>query len=274
MYQVIASDLDGTLLDADHTVDQFTATTLRELEARGVPIVLATGRHYCDVKGIRDVLGVRAWLVTSNGARVHDPDNRLMHKEDIDPAMARQLMQPEFAEGTHLNAYQDEKWLADRHLDWLADLHQDSGFTFDVVDLKNHSGEGIAKVLYIGEHEHLLQLEARLLEQFGDTLYITFSMPDCLEVMAPTVSKGHALQVVLDELQLPAADCVAFGDGLNDIFLLKTAGHPFMMGNAAPRLMETLPDVPRIGRNSEAAVAHKLRELFELPPLAETVADQ
>ena len=267
MYQVIASDLDGTLLDADHTVDQFTATTLRELEARGVPIVLATGRHYCDVRGIRDVLGVRAYLVTSNGARVHDPDNRLMHKEDIDPAVARQLMQPDFSTGTHLNAYLDEAWLAEEHADWLAELHQDSGFTFDVVDLRNHSGEGIGKILYIGEHEHLLGLEARLAEQFGNTLYVTFSMPDCLEVMAPTVSKGHALQVVLDELGIPAAHCVAFGDGLNDIFLLKTAGFPFMMGNAAPRLIATLPDVPRIGNNSEAAVAHKLRELFELPAI-------
>lgn len=264
MYQVIASDLDGTLLNADHMVDAYTAETLRALEARGVHFVIATGRHYRDVRGIRDVLGVRAYLVTSNGARVHDWDNRLVYAEDLEPSVAQQLLQPEFSEGTHLNVYLDDAWLADSHAEWLADLHQDSGFMYEVTDLKKHSGEGIAKVLYIGEHEHLLTIEDKLQERFGDELYVTFSMPDCLEVMAPTVSKGHALTAVLGELGIPASDCVAFGDGPNDIQLLQTAGHPFVMGNANPRLLAALPEVPQIGRNTEAGVAHQLRKLFEM----------
>ncbi|GGP26293.1 Cof-type HAD-IIB family hydrolase [Silvimonas amylolytica] len=264
MYQVIASDLDGTLLNADHMVDAYTAETLRLLQAQGVHFVIATGRHYLDVRGIRDVLGVRAYLITSNGARVHDWDNRLVYAENLEPEVARQLLQAEFSEGTHLNVYLDEQWLAGSHAQWLADLHQDSGFSYELADLPNHSGEGIAKVLYIGEHEHLLTVEEKLIERFGDELYVTFSMPDCLEVMAPTVSKGHALTAVLAELGIPATDCIAFGDGPNDIQLLQTAGHPFVMGNANPRLTDALPNVPQIGLNTEAGVAHQLRKLFHM----------
>jgi hydroxymethylpyrimidine pyrophosphatase-like HAD family hydrolase len=52
--------------------------------------------------------------------------------------------------------------------------------------------------------------------------------------MAPGVSKGHALQLVLDELAIDTADCLAFGDGQNDIELLQTVGHPRVMANAHP----------------------------------------
>ena len=52
MYSIIATDLDGTLLNSDHQVDPFTVETVRELEARGVRFIIATGRHYRDVVGI------------------------------------------------------------------------------------------------------------------------------------------------------------------------------------------------------------------------------
>ncbi|WP_035053371.1 Cof-type HAD-IIB family hydrolase [Andreprevotia chitinilytica] len=262
MIQVIASDLDGTLLDANHTVDAFTAQTLQQLEANGQRFVIATGRHYQDVRGIRDVLGIRAYLITSNGARVHDPDNNPIHAENVEPEFVRALCQPEFSSGTRLNLYLDDDWLIDAEDERLASLHQDSGFMYHVADLTRHSGEGVAKVLYVGDHEHLLLLEDKIRERFGDELYVTFSMPDCLEIMAPTVSKGHALTVVLGELRVPHEDCVAFGDGLNDKELLQTAGQPFLMGNANPKLVAQLPGVPQIGTNDEAAVAHHLRQLL------------
>ena len=93
---------------------------------------------------------------------------------------------------------------------------------------------------------------------------MTYSLPDCLEVMTAGVSKGAALRVVLERLGIDAARCVAFGDNMNDIDLLETAGYPFMMNNANPDLMRRLPDVPRIGNNFEAGVAHHLRKLFAM----------
>ena len=104
----------------------------------------------------------------------------------------------------------------------------------------------------------------RQAREFGDALYITYSLPDCLEVMVAGVSKGRALRVVLERLDVDAANCIAFGDNMNDIDLLETAGHPFMMNNANPDLIKRLPHVPRIGNNFEAGVAHHLRKLFAL----------
>ncbi|MEJ2795223.1 Cof-type HAD-IIB family hydrolase [Iodobacter sp. LRB] len=264
MYQLIASDLDGTLLNNEHMVDAYTAETLQTLEKSGIQFVIATGRHYLDVMGIRDVLGVRAHLITSNGARIHSPENKLIHEENIEPNVVQALAQAEFAAGTLLNFYLDDAWLIDQHSQYLLDMHQDSGFTYQISDLARHHGQGVAKVLYIGDHAHLLTVEHKLRERFGNTLYITFSMPDCLEVMAASVSKGHALQVVLERLKMSASQCIAFGDGQNDLELLQTAGHPRLMSNANPRLVAALPDVLKIGSNEESGVAKHLRTLFQI----------
>src|SRR5262245_61830072 len=123
MYQVIASDLDGTLLNAEHQADPITSATLRELEARGVHLIIATGRHYCDVRGIREAIGIDAHLITSNGARVHAPDNTLIHSENIPADLVRALVQPEFSAGTLTNLYLDEDWLISEPCDWLLDMH-------------------------------------------------------------------------------------------------------------------------------------------------------
>ncbi|WP_213780457.1 Cof-type HAD-IIB family hydrolase [Caballeronia sp. dw_276] len=266
MYSIIATDLDGTLLNNDHQVDPFTVETVRELEAQGVRFIIATGRHYRDVVGIRMVLGINAYLITSNGARIHAPDNERIYARDITPSAVRRLVQPDLAgsERVIVNLFADDAWLIDRHAPNLLEFHQDSGFNYDVMDLRQHDGENIAKVLYIGEPDDLKVTAANLEREFGDSIYVTFSMPDCLEVMTSDVSKGRALKFVLNRLDIDTAHCVAFGDNMNDIDLLETAGRPFMMKNANPDLARLLPNIPRTGNNFEAGVAHQLRSLFSM----------
>jgi Cof subfamily protein (haloacid dehalogenase superfamily) len=264
MYRLIATDLDGTLLNAHHQVDPFTIDVLRQLEQQDIEIVIATGRHYTDVVGIRDTLGVRAHLITSNGARVHDPDDREVFSENVPPAFVKRLVSREIADDATVNLFGDRDWLIDRDAPELLRYHKDSGFTYQVTDLSAHTGEDIAKVLFIGDVRTLARVEANLIREFGDSIYVTYSLADCLEVMSPTVSKGRALRVVLDRLGIAPAFSVAFGDNMNDIDMLETAGQPFMMGNANPLLMARLPSVPRIGNNFDAGVAHELARLFDL----------
>ena len=267
MYKLVATDLDGTLLNSDHQLDPFTVATVRRLAESGVQFVIATGRHYCDVAGIRDVLGIRPYLVTSNGARVHAPDDTMIHSRNLSDEAVRRLVQPEIV-GDHgrviVNLFADAAWLIDRDAPELLAFHQDSGFRYEIIDMCAHDGFDIAKVLYIGDPSDLALIAARLESEFGDALYVTYSLPDCLEVMTSNVSKGRALRFVLGRLQMHASHCVAFGDNMNDIDLLETAGHPFMMNNANPDLIARLPFVPRIGNNFEAGVAHHLRQLFSL----------
>lgn len=85
---------------------------------------------------------------------------------------------------------------------------------------------GVGKVLYLGDPKALKQLEAQAQEAHGDGLHITYSTIDSLEIMAGGVNKGVALSSLLERLGLTPADCLAFGDNLNDTEMLDLAGRP------------------------------------------------
>jgi Cof subfamily protein (haloacid dehalogenase superfamily) len=264
MFQVVVSDLDGTLLGSDSKVDPFTASTLSQVAALGIKLVLATGRHYLDASHFRDALGIRAHLISANGARAHDPDGLRIVMRDLDPAVARALMSPEITGRRHLSAFVDEGWLVNRPCPELDAYFQGSGFVSHVRDLASHDGEGLSKVGYMGEKADLARLEAEILERFGGRVGITSSSDRFLEVMAPIVSKADALTEVLLRLGVPASACIAFGDGQNDIEMLSVVGRPFVMSGSSPKLLAALPQAPSAGSNDEAGVACTLREIFGL----------
>lgn len=100
------------------------------------------------------MLGIRPYLITSNGARVHGPDDTRIHAQDVPADAVRQLVRPELV-GTHgrviVNLFTNDGWLIDRDAPQLLAFHQDSGFRYEIVDMLAHDGADIAKVLYIGE---------------------------------------------------------------------------------------------------------------------------
>ena len=116
MYQVVASDLDGTLLSPDHTLSPYAKETLKLLTARGINFVFATGRHHVDVGQIRDNLEIKSYMITSNGARVHDLDGNLIFAHNLDRDIASDLFgvvndNPEII----TNVYRDDEWFMNRH---------------------------------------------------------------------------------------------------------------------------------------------------------------
>lgn len=80
--------------------------------------------------------------------------------------------------------------------------------------------------------------------------------------MAGGVSKGHALESVAKQLGFTLKDCIAFGDGMNDVEMLSMAGKGCIMANAHQRLKDTLPELEVIGSNAEDAVPATLRKLY------------
>ncbi|SMF25481.1 Cof-type HAD-IIB family hydrolase [Pseudogulbenkiania subflava] len=257
MYAAIASDLDGTLLDARETITPFTAATLRAAAARGVHLIIATGRHVLDVQRLTAALELPISLITSNGARVHGGDGTLLYADDVSAEHVRALVQPEFAYGTRLSLYLDDGGLCCLH-DGYVHRDAETGFSRQCDDLSQHSGEGVAKLMYTAPPARLAEIEAVIRQRFGSALALTYSRPDYLEVMAPGVSKGRALTRLLARLDVAPAHCAAFGDGLNDVEMLQSVGHPFRMANASPRLSALLPEIAEAGHHDEAGVARQI----------------
>ncbi|CAH6903368.1 phosphosugar phosphatase YigL [Vibrio chagasii] len=262
--KIVASDLDGTLLAPNHQLSDFTKLTLKKLHEQGYTFIFATGRHHVDVAGIRQIAGIPAYMITSNGARVHDQNDQLMYSQNV----PQELVQPVINivrqdPNIFIHMYQNEDWLLDREDEMLAKFHSESGFSYKRFEADNAPNDGIAKVFFTHpeqDHEYLVTFEQKLKEAFGDKLNVAFSTPWCLEVMAAEVSKGHALDAVAKSLNLTLDNCVAFGDGMNDAEMLAMAGKGLIMGTSHEKVMQALPDNEVIGSNADDAVAHYLEK--------------
>ncbi|MCZ4296178.1 MULTISPECIES: Cof-type HAD-IIB family hydrolase [Vibrio] len=263
-FHIVASDLDGTLLAPNHQLSEFSKQTLKALHEKGFTFIFATGRHHVDVAGIREIAGIPAYMITSNGARVHDQNDQLMYSKNV-PADLVQAVIDVIREDRNIfiHMYQNEDWLLDRDDEMLAKFHSESGFSYKRFEAQAAPCEGIAKIFFTHpehDHDHLVIFEKKLRETFGDQLNIAFSTPWCLEVMAAEVSKGHALEAVAKSLNLTLENCIAFGDGMNDAEMLEMAGKGLVMETAHHKVKEALPNNEVIGSNADDAVAHYLQD--------------
>ncbi|AZI15068.1 Cof-type HAD-IIB family hydrolase [Avibacterium paragallinarum] len=266
-FRAVVSDLDGTLLNGNHVIGDFTIETLEKLAQKKIDIILATGRSHQDVAHILGKVKLdNAVMITSNGARVHNLQGELLLSNSLPEDIALEIMQTPYDEkNVFVNSYQDEGWFISLDLPELAKYHQDSGFSYQVVDFQHHHGRGTEKVFFIGRTAaDLAPIEQHLKQRFGDAIYLTYSTPQCLEIMNKNVSKATALVQVIAPREYGLTACIAFGDGMNDVEMLSEVGKGCIMGNADPRLKQACPQLEQIGLNRHEAVASYLRATFGL----------
>lgn len=264
MIHIVASDLDGTLLTPQHQVADFTKEVLTSLHEKGIRFIFATGRHHVDVHHIRDTVGIPAFMITSNGARVHDENNNLVFSRNIEPNSVKPLIDL-VKDDTNLfvHIYRNDEWLLNREDEKLDHFHKDSGFSYQLFDDEQPPTDGIAKIFVThADHDYLVKYEALFNETLGNSVTVAFSTPWCLEVMAADVSKGEALKAVAESFGHGLENCIAFGDGMNDVEMLSMAGKGLVMATSHEKVKKALPSNEVIGSHEHEAVAHYLNELL------------
>lgn len=262
MIKFIVIDLDGTLLDQDHCISQQSIHVLQQLNAKGLEIILATGRHYQDVYLLAQQLDFPCWLITSNGARVHNPANQLVYENHIPSHLIAEILSLSAGFEVHRNIYQQDLWLVEEANEPLLQIHHSSGFAYRMCDFAKLDFRHIDKFYFNAAYERLKPLYEQLLQRFDDQLYITFTTDIYLEVMNKGVSKGSALSQVLTALSIETDQVMAFGDGLNDLDMLKLVGHPVIMANAHPNLKQQIPHANQALSNQQQGVAQYLTQHF------------
>ncbi len=263
--KAVISDLDGTLLNQHHTLSELSKTTIKALRSLDVHFLIATGRHHCDAKIIRDRLDVDAFIIAANGATVLNPAGEVIHQAVMDPDIVEKLLAIETQEGIYKNMYQEDHWMVEVVDKVFEDYYQDGDFMYTVCNLKDQLSKPINKMFFTSkEHELLVPVEKLVREMFGEFVDVTFSMPQCLEIMPKGTNKGSALAETLKHLGIQLEESVAFGDGMNDFEMLSVVGTGYVMQNANEQLKKHLPDNPRVGHHAEDAVAKKIIELFSI----------
>jgi len=267
MARLAAFDMDGTLLLPTHRLGQETLSSLHALHQRDVTLTFATGRHLMDMQAVRDQITLPAWLITGNGTRIHAPDGTRLYGCDLPSAVAEEVLHSHWQTPASIHIFNDEGWFTDKPLPGLLEAHAMSGFQYQLRDLRKMSAHDVTKVCFIAPHEMLQALRTELLQALGDRANICFSAWDCLEVLPVGCHKGSALARLCQHLSLTLADCMAFGDAMNDREMLERVGRGFIMGNAMHQLKASLPHLPVIGHCETQAVSHYLNHWMTTPHL-------
>ena len=96
MYNLVVTDLDGTLLNTNHRVDDYTKKVLRDLYTAKVNIVIATGRSFVDAMRVKEQLELDIPMITTNGASLYDVDNTELFRYILDEDVAKKIVNMDY----------------------------------------------------------------------------------------------------------------------------------------------------------------------------------
>jgi len=262
--RLVASDVDGTLIDPDEHVSARTRAVVQALVADGATFVLATGRPPRWIPPIVDGLGYAPLAVCGNGAVIYDSGtDRVLsaHSLDVDTLTWVAELATDILPGCGLAA---ERVGATAHDAATPQFVSSPGYEHAWLNPDN-TETSLIDVLAAPAIKLLIRLStatsesmrAALVPIVGDRADITYSTNNGLiEVSAPGVTKAAGLAMLAERLSTHPDDIMAFGDMPNDISMLKMAGHGVAMKNAHPQALAAADEIT--ASNSEDGVARVL----------------
>ena len=168
-YEAIVCDLDGTLLNEKHQLSDETKEVIKKVKDTGKKIFIATGRHHLDALAIKKQLGLDSYLISSNGARIHDEHNNEVYERNIDEEIANFILNVKCNKEIERHIYTDTKWYVEEHKEEYIEFHKESGFLYEVKDFSKIVGEKFIKIFFISKNqEELFKLEKYFEEVIGD----------------------------------------------------------------------------------------------------------
>jgi len=248
---LIATDVDGTLLNREDRITERTRQAILAAVAGGAQFVLATGRPPRWIAPVVDELGFAPMAVCANGAVIYDADtDRVISARTLSVDLLAELAEISLrtVPGAGLAAERVGKSAHDsatpqfvsapgyEHA-WLNPDNTEVSFE-DVLSAP------AVKLLVRKPGVPSSQLAAMLAKHVGVLGDITYSTDDGLvEISAIGISKAIGLQEITRPLEISAQDTVAFGDMPNDVPMLLWAGLGVAMGNAHPDAIEAANEV-------------------------------
>ena len=257
-YQLIAADLDRTLLRSDGTVSAFTKETILQCMEAGVGFTFATGRMYCSALPIARELQLPLPLITYQGALLKRIDGSVMHALHLPQDLAGELEEILRKSGMHYNIYADETLYFSSFGKQVMDYARHIG----VEPLAAPKGLGDIQVTQYGvfdQPEAIAALEQQIRTRFGDAVHTVISGGHFLEICHPMAQKSYGLAQLAAHLGIDRSEIVAVGDNNNDLDMLQYAGLGVAVENAVPAAKAVAKRLT--ASNDDDGVARLIREL-------------
>jgi Cof subfamily protein (haloacid dehalogenase superfamily) len=248
---LIATDVDGTLLDDDERITARTRAAVHAAVDSGAHFVLATGRPPRWVAPVVDALGLAPMAVCANGAVVYDPStDRILSARTLAPELLAELaeMALRVIPGAGLAVERVGRTAHDAATPQFVSSpgYEHAWLNPDntEVSIEDLLSAPAVKLLIRKSGARSADMAAALAKHVGLEGDLTYSTNNGLvEVVPLGISKATGVEEVARPLGITAEDVVAFGDMPNDVPMLRWAGLGVAMGNADPAAMEAADEV-------------------------------
>ena len=277
--KALALDLDGTLLGPGGELSGRAIGAVKKCAERGLKIIIGTGRSIDAAERFRSSLGAAGPMIYFNGAVVADmPRGAVLRTSLLDKKPADFCIDFSRNSGDYYQIYIPESGTAgsasapvislitEKDMPGREMYYKHTGLLAELGDLKKALGrcgpEGCVKAMFIAEPERLEIIRPELAEALGESVYITKTHRNYLELMNAKASKGKGLKYVMELLSLKREEVIAFGDDENDAPMSDAAGFFIVPANAKDTV-KTKADLITAS-NAEDGIPAFLEEFFGL----------
>ncbi|PTY41225.1 Cof-type HAD-IIB family hydrolase [Brachyspira hampsonii] len=231
--QIIATDLDGTLLNNNHQISEYNKNVIKEASKIGIKTILSTGRPTSAAHNFLAELHIDTELISFNGAMITDKYCNIVYQQNLDAEIGKELINIARKYNIYHQGFLADRWnigFFDRKwIDFYVSIAKINNYTIGFDNITNFS---FSKFMFIGENSLLKIIAEELDKTFGDSIYFTFSRPVYLEVHNPNATKAKALSYLLNKYNIKPDNVMAFGDNNNDLEMLEFAGISVAVENA------------------------------------------
>ena len=232
MIKLIATDMDGTLLDENGHLPEGFIEILDRIKAKNIKLVVASGRPYYTLQTNFGPIGSSLSFICENGAIVVD-NNKIIYESVIDSNDVTDIIKcsKEIAKNVLILcsancAYIEE--CSDEHLNEIKKYYTNLEIVADLTKVV----DDIVKVTLCNLENSAKNLNTILKPKFGDKLNVVGSGEIWIDISNKGVNKGVALKNLMDADNISEEETMVFGDYYNDIEMLQQAKYSFVMENS------------------------------------------
>lgn len=239
-YKLLVSDIDGTLVSGSGSVSALDREALARARNLGIQVSLSTGRGIKASLSIIDQLSLDGYHTFFDGALVSSPSqNEEAYVQPISPVTVSQMVELAHRHNLDLELYSASHYFAERET-WSTNAHREFfGIEPTLVDFtKLWELERIIKGGLVTTNPQEADRAKEFCTLFDTRLHFSWARTPAypgvtfINILAPEVSKGRALEALASHLGIAVTEVIAVGDGSNDISLLTAAGLAIAMADA------------------------------------------
>ena len=260
MINLIATDMDGTLLNAAHEISEDNIQAIKYAQSQGITVVIATGRAFYEANGPINQTDLKVPYICLNGAEVRDESFNIMSTSNLNRELINRITVELNKENifyqvyTNLGIYTENPL---RDLEIYIDIAQRAGQEADVEKIKSGiqkridngtlkvvenydkiqdtPGEIVMKILAFDSDLEKIDRVSETLAK-SESLAISSSSRGNIEITHSDAQKGIALNTIAERLNIDMENVMAIGDNMNDVSMLERVGYSVAMENAAPEV--------------------------------------